>query len=79
MPRIAILSQFYPPEPCAAANRVAALARALAESGNEVHVYTAMPSFPQGAVTAPYRGRVHAVERDGPVTVERTWTCGPVI
>ncbi|MGP6157343.1 MAG: glycosyltransferase family 4 protein [Vulcanimicrobiaceae bacterium] len=77
MRRIAIVSQFYPPEPCAAANRVAALARALAEAGNDVRVYTAMPSFPQGVVADEYRGRTHALERDGGVTVERVWTCAP--
>jgi glycosyltransferase involved in cell wall biosynthesis len=72
--RIALLSQFYPPEPCAAANRVAAMAQAFAAAGHEVHVYTAMPSFPDGVVTVAYRGRRHAVEIDGAVTVERVWT-----
>jgi glycosyltransferase involved in cell wall biosynthesis len=77
MRRIAILSQFYPPEPCAAANRVAALASALAAAGNDVCVYTAMPSFPEGIVAADYRGRITAVERDGALTVERVWTALP--
>jgi glycosyltransferase involved in cell wall biosynthesis len=74
MPRIALVCQFYAPEPCAAANRVAALARALAADGNDVHVFTAMPSFPDGVIPAPYRGLRHAVERDGRITVERVWT-----
>ena len=74
MRRIAIVSHFYPPEPCAAANRVAAMARAFADAGNDVHVYTGMPSFPDGVIAYPYRGKRHAVERDGAVTVERTWT-----
>lgn len=74
MRRIAIISQFYPPEPCAAANRIAAMARAFAEAGNDVRVYTAMPSFPDGVVAPAYHGRRHAVEQDGPVTVERVWT-----
>jgi colanic acid biosynthesis glycosyl transferase WcaI len=72
--RVAILSQFYPPEPCAAANRVAAMAAAFAAAGHAVHVYTAMPSFPDGVVAPAYRGRRHVVESDGPVTVERVWT-----
>ncbi len=72
--RVAILSQFYPPEPLAAANRIAAMARAFAEAGDEVRVYTAMPSFPDGVVPEGYRGRTHALERDGAVTVERVWT-----
>jgi glycosyltransferase involved in cell wall biosynthesis len=77
MLRVAIISQFYPPEPCAAANRVAALARALADAGNDVRVYTAMPSFPNGIVAEEYRGCGHAVERDGALTVERVWACAP--
>jgi len=69
-----LLAHFYPPEPCAAANRIAALAHALAAAGHEVRVYTGMPSFPDGVIAAPYRGRRHVVERDGDVTVERVRT-----
>ena len=72
--RIALISQFYAPEPCAAANRIAAMAHAFAEAGHDVRVFTGMPSFPDGVVAEPYRGRRHAVEQDGPVTVERVWT-----
>jgi glycosyltransferase involved in cell wall biosynthesis len=72
--RVALISQFYAPEPVAAANRVGAMARALADAGHEVRVYTGMPSFPDGVVAEAYRGRGHAVEADGPVTVERVWT-----
>ncbi len=72
--RVAIISQFYPPEPLAAANRIAAMARAFAEGGDEVRVYTGMPSFPDGVIPAAYRGQRHLVERDGAVTVERVWT-----
>ncbi len=74
MPRIALVCQFYAPEPCAAANRVGALARALAAEGHEVRVYTGMPSFPDGIIPPAYRGRRHVVENDGPITVERVWT-----
>lgn len=74
MARIALIAHFYPPEPCAAANRVAAMAQAFAQAGHAVHVYTAMPSFPDGVVAAPYRGRRHALELDGAITVERVWT-----
>ena len=72
--RVAIISQFYPPEPLAAANRIAAMARAFARAGDDVRVYTAMPSFPDGVIPPAYRGRRHVVERDGGVTVERVWT-----
>ncbi len=68
---IAIFSQFYEPEPCAASNRVAALARTLAKSGHRVTVVTGMPSFPKGEVDAAYRGIKRCVESDGPVRVLR--------
>jgi len=73
--RIAIVSQFYAPEPCAAANRIGAMARAFAEAGHEVRVYTALPSFPEGVVAPAYRGKGHLVEADGPVPgePERRW------
>lgn len=74
MARVALISQFYPPEPCAAANRVVAMARAFAEAGHDAHVYTAMPSFPDGRIAAAYRGRRHAIEREGDITVERCFT-----
>ena len=74
MSRIALVSQFFAPEPCAAANRVGAMAQALAAAGHEVRVYTGMPSFPEGTVQPAYRGRRHAVERYGEVTVERVLT-----
>ncbi|HEX3550198.1 MAG TPA: glycosyltransferase family 4 protein [Candidatus Elarobacter sp.] len=72
--RVALISQFYPPEPLAAANRIAAMARAFADAGDDVRVYTAMPSFPDGVIPPAYRGLRDAVERDGAVTVERVWT-----
>lgn len=79
MRRIAIISQFYPPEPCAAANRIAAMARAFAAAGNRVRVYTALPSFPDGIVAEGYRGRGTVRERDGDVEVLRVpaWARGP--
>ena len=72
--RVAVISQFYPPEPLAAANRISAMARALADAGDEVRVYTGMPSFPDGVIPEAYRGRRHVVESDGRVVVERVWT-----
>jgi colanic acid biosynthesis glycosyl transferase WcaI len=72
--RVALISQFCPPEPLAAANRISAMARAFAQAGDDVHVYTAMPSFPDGVIPPAYRGRRHAVETDGRITVERVWT-----
>lgn len=46
--KVAVVSQFFPPEPCAAANRIEALAAALVRAGHDVTVVTAFPSFPSG-------------------------------
>jgi colanic acid biosynthesis glycosyl transferase WcaI len=72
--RIALIAQFYPPEPVAAANRVSAMARAFAAAGHDVHVHTGMPSFPDGVVPAPYRGLRRLAETVDGITVERVWT-----
>lgn len=73
--RVALLTQFYPPEPLAAANRLSAMAKAFAAGGDDVHVFTALPSFPDGVIPAEYRGRTRRPERtaDG-VSVERVAT-----
>lgn len=64
--RIALLTHFFPPEPCAAANRAASLAHALSISGNDVTVVTNFPSFPAGRVDARDAGRlIRTQELDG--------------
>jgi glycosyltransferase involved in cell wall biosynthesis len=72
--RVLIISQFYPPEAAAASNRVSAIARALAEAGNDVTVVTGLPSFPEGVIPAAFRARSSRVTRDGAVAVTRVWT-----
>lgn len=71
--KILFLSQYYPPEPGAPAARVSELSRAWAARGHDVTVLTAMPNHPTGVVPPEYQGRALALERDGDVTVCRTW------
>ncbi len=54
--RIAILSQWYQPEPGAAVVP-SVLARSLAERGHEVQVVTGFPNYPSGRLAAGYRMR----------------------
>ena len=72
--RILIVSRFYRPEPCAASNRVAALADRFAIEGHRVTVVTGFPNFPSGEIEKDYRGRTYLVETDGPIRVIRVWT-----
>jgi glycosyltransferase involved in cell wall biosynthesis len=68
---IAIVAQFYEPEPCAASNRLSSLAENLADRGHRVTVFTGMPSFPWGKVHADYRGKPSCTEYAGNVRIER--------
>ncbi len=71
MARALVVTQFYAPEPCAAAHRIEALARALRSTGMDVTVVAPMPSFPAGRVHEEYRGKLFVREiRDG-ISVRR--------
>lgn len=69
-----ILSQFFAPEPCAAANRIGALANELAARGHDVTVLTGFPNFPSGRLDPRYAGAFFRREREGAIRVERVWT-----
>lgn len=67
-----MLTQYYPPETGAPQARLSELAKRFVERGHEVHVLTAMPSYPQGRIHAGYGGLYRSERLDG-VTVRRTW------
>jgi len=71
--RILILTQYYPPEIGAAQNRLSDLAKRLGNSGHEVTVLTALPSYPRGEVYPGYRGRLKMTEDREGIRVVRTW------
>ncbi|HEY9085685.1 MAG TPA: glycosyltransferase family 4 protein [Candidatus Tyrphobacter sp.] len=65
-PRALIITQFFAPEPCAAAHRMEAMTKALHDRGLDVTVLAPMPSFPSGRIDAAYRGKFFLREdRDG--------------
>lgn len=70
--RIAILTQYYPPEMGAPQARLSELAAHLMRHGHEVLVLTAMPNYPQGRVYRDYAGFALKEQRDG-VDVLRAW------
>ena len=71
---VAIVTQFFAPEPCAASNRLGSLARQLVEHGADVTVITGMPSFPSGVIAPAYRGAWFRRERLDGMSIERVWT-----
>lgn len=75
--RIAILTQYYPPEVGAPQNRLSDLARRLHGRGHAVQVLTALPNYPGTEILAGYRDRrVRREEIDG-VPVTRLWLYVP--
>ena len=70
--RIAILTQYFPPEIGAPQARLSELVRELVEAGHETFVLTAMPSYPIGRVYDGYSGLVSREVKDG-AAVLRTW------
>jgi glycosyltransferase involved in cell wall biosynthesis len=70
--RIAILTQYYPPEIGAPQARLSHLAGEFARRGHDVTVLTAMPNYPRGRVYPGYGGLLRRERQDG-VTVIRSW------
>ncbi len=70
--RIAILTQYYPPEMGAPQARLSELADRFVRAGHEVRVITAMPNYPHGRRFDGYGGLLRR-EQIGRVTVLRTW------
>src|SRR5205807_6906354 len=67
--KLAILTQYYPPEVGAPQSRLSALAREFARRGHQVTVLTAMPNYPTGKIPEGYRGAWMREERDGAMVV----------
>ena len=55
--KIAILTQYYPPEHGAPQNRLHDLARRWVLKGHDVTVLTAMPNYPGTKIFPDYRGK----------------------
>jgi glycosyltransferase involved in cell wall biosynthesis len=70
--RLAILTQYYPPEIGAPQRRLASLAGHFVRAGHEVSVLTAMPNYPLGRIHPDYGGLLRRETIDG-VRVVRTF------
>lgn len=63
--KLAILTQYYPPEIGAPQARLAALAQCFVRRGHDVTVLTAMPSYPRGRIYPGYGGFLREETLDG--------------
>jgi glycosyltransferase involved in cell wall biosynthesis len=71
--RVAILSQYFPPEGGASSARIRFLAQSLLAAGMQVKVITAMPSYPEGLTYPAYRGRICLSETLDGIGIYRSW------
>lgn len=75
--KVAVLSHFCAPEPCAASHRVSALCAALLECGHDVTVITGFKTFPAGKLDAADRHVLHRVEHRDGLRIVRLLTLDP--
>lgn len=71
--RVLVVSQYYPPEPGAAQNRICAFVEGLLDRGHQVTVVCQQPNHPVGVFHDGYGRRPLVSERDGSLTVHRLW------
>jgi len=70
---ILIISNYFPPETGAAANRIVALGEALVNKGVRVTVVCPLPNYPYGSVFKGYRGKFVSKNIKSGITVYRLW------
>jgi len=70
---ILIISNYYPPEKGAAANRIQQLALKLHQNKYKVTVICPLGNYPEGALFPEYKGRFTVTENLQNITVKRLW------
>jgi len=73
MKDILIISNYYPPEKGAAANRIEQLALKLNQNGYDVSVISPLPNYPKGELFPEYKGRFSVSEKIQNITLKRLW------
>lgn len=71
--RVLVISQYFPPETAAAANRLRSFVRALNDAGHEVVVVAEKPNYPQGVIREDYKGGLFEERVVDGVRVIYTW------
>lgn len=70
---IAIISNYYPPEKGAAANRIEQLALQLQGNGYAVQVICPLGNYPFGQLMPAYQGKFQVTENQNGISVYRLW------
>ena len=73
MKEIVIISNYYPPEKGAAANRIEQLAIKLNQNNYKVTVLCPLGNYPKGELFPEYKGKFFVTENRDNITVNRLW------
>jgi len=73
MENILIISNYYPPEKGAAANRIEQLALKLSENDFNVTVVCPLGNYPKGALFPEYKGKFIVNEHRDTIAIKRLW------
>ena len=73
MKEIVILSNYYPPEKGAAANRIEQLALKLNQNNYKVFILCPLGNYPKGKLFTEYKGKFSVTENREGITVKRLW------
>ncbi len=73
MEEILIISNYYPPEKGAAANRIEQLAQKLYQNNYKVSVLCPLANYPKGELFTEYKGKFWADENRQNIAVKRLW------
>lgn len=73
MEEILIISNYYPPEKGAAANRIEQLALKLYQNNYKVSVVCPLGNYPKGELFPEYKGKFSVTENRENITVKRLW------
>ena len=73
MEEILIISNYYPPEKGAAANRIEQLALKLNQNGYQVSVLCPLGNYPKGELFPEYKGKFSVKEKLQNIAIKRLW------
>lgn len=73
MEEILIISNYYPPEKGAAANRIEQLALKLHQNNYKVSVVCPLGNYPKGVLFPEYKGKFSVIENRDNISVKRLW------